>query len=321
MKKIFTVILSLLVFCTVGINAQALDHGAYGVSVETNYWNPDTNEIDDGGTANAALGDGMSRSCTGTTALVEKDGDKYYVTIRLLLQSSTNDAKFWQRTGFNTYSAIKYEIIAENAVADSVDYRFEVANPFTPIKVSMYVVPMGRDVIWFLELNESTISSNTGDFIVSVKEVVQEEATEPEILETVEPEISTEDLEEEKIDKSEDLTENDENEEILTSDEIVEELLLGEDLEENLLLGEELDEELDENLLLDESLDEDVLDDVILDSEPTLKQDEVLDAEPEILANDEVLNETKTYTVYIVLAVVVAVACGGFYYFKNKRGK
>lgn len=167
MKKNFFLALSLLVFCFISVHAVELPHGAYGVAANTSYSNPDTKVIDDNGSDNA-LGDAMSRSCTATSALIEKDGDKYYVTIRLLLQSSTNDANFYERIDYNTYSSVNYEIIAENAVADSIDYRFEMKNPFAPLKVSMYVVPMGRDVVWFVQLDESSITSNTGDFIVNI---------------------------------------------------------------------------------------------------------------------------------------------------------
>ena len=70
------------------LTASALSAGVYTASVVTTYYNPDTGEVDDGGTANAALGEGMCRSATGTTALVESDGTNTWVTIRLLLQSN-----------------------------------------------------------------------------------------------------------------------------------------------------------------------------------------------------------------------------------------
>ncbi len=184
MKKISAIFLSLIMIISVIPSAKALEHGAYIVYANTNYWNPDTGEIDDGGTANAALGEGMCRSATGQTALIEKDGDKYYVTIRLLLQSNTKNPEFWQRTGYNTYNSIKYDIILENGAQDSMDYGFEVNDPFSPIKASMYVVPMGRSTIWYIELDESTISTVTSDFIVSVKElVIEDEIIEEEITE------------------------------------------------------------------------------------------------------------------------------------------
>ncbi len=205
MKKIKLFLSALLMMAMISAlttSVCALEQGAYGVYAGSNYWNPDTGEIDDGGTANAALGDGMSRSVTGTSALVEREGDSYYVTIRLLLQSSTYDAQFWTRTDYNTYASVSYDMMAENAVTDSVDYRFAVTDPFQPIKASMYVVPMGRDTVWYIQLDESTVSSDTGDFIVTVQPIAtqdvpasQESQESQEIEET---EIASD--EEERVD-------------------------------------------------------------------------------------------------------------------------
>lgn len=161
MKKILWAILLLF---ALSVNTFAVEQGAYGVYCGINYYNPDTGEIDDGGTANAALGDGMSRSVTGTTALVEYDGENYYVTLRLLLQSSTYDAQFWTRTGYDSYETVGYEIVAENGLTDSVDYRFAVADPYQPIRASMYVIPMGRETVWYIQLDESSATEDTGEF-------------------------------------------------------------------------------------------------------------------------------------------------------------
>ncbi len=222
MKKLTifaSAVLLMVTIATMTTTASALEQGAYSVYAGSNYWNPDTGEVDDGGTANAALGDGMSRSVTGTSALVEREGDSYFVTVRLLLQSSTYDAQFQIRTDYNTYEGVEYDIMAENAVTDSVDYRFQVDDPFQPIKASMYVVPMGRTTVWYIQLDESSTSSDTGDFIVTVQPLdVQEteevEETQPEILveTTEEIEVQVEETpEEEIISQAVDTPQEDEN--------------------------------------------------------------------------------------------------------------
>jgi hypothetical protein len=144
-----------------------MEDGAYKVSVNTSYYNPDTKEIDDGGTANAALGEGMCRSATYVEGLVEKSGDEYFVTIRLLLQSDTKKVNFYSRTGFDEYEQLTYDITAENGEEDSIDYRFKVEDPFKSIKATMYVTPMGRETLWYILLDENTLNTDTGDFIVS----------------------------------------------------------------------------------------------------------------------------------------------------------
>lgn len=285
-------ILACLMACLMLTNTSvlALDHGAYKVSAETNYWNPDTGEIDDGGTANAALGEGMCRSATGSTALVERDGDKYFVTIRLLLQSNTHSPEFWKRTGYNTYSKVSYQVMSENGIADSVDYRFEVSDPFAPIKVAMYVVPMGREVLWYIELIESSATTDTGDFVVSVKEIV-EEKEEPVIEETLEEDLQVEE------------TVKEVKEEIETYDEIEEETE-----EKNELIDEE--ENLEEVLLTDEVETDEIEEDYQENLEEEIEElDAVASASFKI----------SDYSTQIVLGLSVFSAIVGFLVYKRKK--
>lgn len=150
------------------VSSQALSKGVYTASVVTSYYNPDTGAVDDGGTANAALGEGMCRSATGTTALVESDGKNTWVTIRLLLQSNCKNVALYTRNGYNSYSKVNYTVMQENAGEDSIDYRFKVSDAGVKMKGTMYVTPMGRDVIWYLYINTGTLKAGSGDFVVSI---------------------------------------------------------------------------------------------------------------------------------------------------------
>ena len=151
------------------VPALALDSGVYTGSVTTSYYNPDTGNIDDGGTANAALGEGMCRSATAETALVEIDADgNIWITIRLLLQSSCKNITFYARTAYDSYAQVSYDIMAEDSGNDSIDYRFKASSAGVKLKCTMYVTPMGRDVLWYLYLDTSTLASGSGDFVVSI---------------------------------------------------------------------------------------------------------------------------------------------------------
>ena len=178
MKKFCASLLCLtMLVSSLSISAFALDAGVYTGSVVTSYYNPDTGNVDDGGTANAALGDGMCRSATAKTGLVEKDADgNIWVTIRLLLQSNCKNVAFYTRTGYDTYSQVSYDIMAEDSANDSIDYRFKVSDAGVKIKGTMYVTPMGRDVLWYLYVDTSTLASGSGDFEVSI-DVGEPEAT------------------------------------------------------------------------------------------------------------------------------------------------
>ena len=117
------------------VSAFALGNGTYVGKVVTSYYNPDTGAIDDGGTANAALGEGMCRDATGQTGLVEVDKNgNIWLTIRLLLASNCRDAAFAYRSGNNQYTAVNYEITQENSAGDYVDYHFQVPPPMLSMR-------------------------------------------------------------------------------------------------------------------------------------------------------------------------------------------
>lgn len=143
--------------------------GVYTAYMTTDYYNPDTGNVDDGGTANAALGEGMCRSATDKTALVEVDADgNVWLTVRLLLQSNCSDVKLYTRSGYDSYTQVSYDVISEDAANDSIDYRIPVTQPDQKLKCTMYVSPMGREVLWYLYVDPSTLAAGSGDFVVSI---------------------------------------------------------------------------------------------------------------------------------------------------------
>lgn len=162
------------------VPALALDSGVYTGTVTTSYYNPDTGNIDDGGTANAALGEGMCRSATAETGLVEVDKDgSIWLTIRLLLQSNCKNVTFYTRTDYDSYSQASYSVTSEDSANDSIDYRFKVSDAGVKLKCTMYVTPMGRDVLWYLYVETNTLTAGSGDFVVSIDTSTPEEPAAP----------------------------------------------------------------------------------------------------------------------------------------------
>jgi hypothetical protein len=161
------------------------EDGAYTAATNTYYLNPDTGVTDDGGTKNAALGEGMCRSVVYKTALVELDGGKIYVTVRLQLMSNMKDFRLYvQDKPKGGYTAVKPRVMAEDASADTADYRFEIPSVTAYMSWEMYVIPMGRDVKFYMNLSDS-LTSGGADFVVSVKPKGSGKATEAG--ETTEP--------------------------------------------------------------------------------------------------------------------------------------
>jgi hypothetical protein len=169
------------------VSAFAVDDGAYLTSTYTYYLNPDTGETDDGGTKNAAIGEGMCRSVVDKTALAEYDNGKIYLTIRLLLMSNMQDIRlFAQSKPGGSYKSVSPKIVAEDAGADSADYRFEVSSLTGYVSWEMYVIPMGRDVKFYMNVSD-TLTDGSSDFIVSVKPSKATPTPAPTPTETVAP--------------------------------------------------------------------------------------------------------------------------------------
>ena len=173
----------MLMFCALPAKAAGLEPGVYTGTMVTTYYNPDTGNVDDGGTANAALGEGMCRSATDEACLVEVDQQgNIWITVRLLLQSNCKDVALYTRTGYDSYSKVSYDIMSEDAGNDSIDYRIKVSDAGVKLKGTMYVTPMGRDVLWYLYVDTSTLKEGSGDFVVSIDTSAPQEPT------TLEPE-------------------------------------------------------------------------------------------------------------------------------------
>lgn len=182
-RRIFSLVLCLGLMTgllSVSVSAAEVKSGVYTASMVTTYYNPDTGNVDDGGTANAALGEGMCRSATDETCLVEVDGDDIWITVRLLLQSNCSNVALYSRSGYDSYSQVSYDIMSEDAANDSIDYRIKVSDVGQKLKCTMYVSPMGRDVLWYLYVDTASLTAGSGDFVVSIDPSAEPETSAPE---------------------------------------------------------------------------------------------------------------------------------------------
>ncbi|MDO5696171.1 MAG: heme-binding Shp domain-containing protein [Eubacteriales bacterium] len=173
--------------------------GAYLSKISGSYLNPETGLTEDGGTKNASIGEGMvdgvvtpSDASGGldsvfgkpkpgeehySECLLEKMEDgKYYATLRLYLM---NYIKFDEQNGpfievrqpNGEYKRVEYKITksesgGENGVNFN-DFRFEVPNANTYVKVSMFVVPMSRPVTYFVVIDSEETQPGPGEFVAS----------------------------------------------------------------------------------------------------------------------------------------------------------
>lgn len=172
--------------------------GTYNLDITGSYLNPLTGITADGGTKNAAIGEGMVQGVISPVnaggSLDEamnnqktngekrwskaqlqrtKDG-KLYATVRIHLMNwveRSNEQgpfiKVLQQDGeFKQVVATETKVNIEEYKDSYVDYRFEVPNENFLAMVQMYVKPMNRPVRFFVEVNTDTIKEGAVDMAI-----------------------------------------------------------------------------------------------------------------------------------------------------------
>lgn len=157
------VVMLALVAGITAIPAYAASNGIYTATATPHYRNPLTGKIEDsGGEDSEVLGQSMTESATDTKALVEVDSNgNTYITVRLKLMDNIQNPTF-KVDG----SSVSASLMQEDYTANTADYRMKVSSENSVIRCSMYVVPMGRDVIFFITV--SNLNSGSGDFVTSI---------------------------------------------------------------------------------------------------------------------------------------------------------
>ena len=127
-----------------------LSDGAYVVKASGHYVHPKTGKVIDSGN-NPGIGQGMVEGVVERTALVEKVGNKTYVTIGMGLMSNITKVRVYtERNGSYTgVSITKTGSFKKNG--DYVyQYRFQMNDTGDIISPALYVEPMGREVKFFI---------------------------------------------------------------------------------------------------------------------------------------------------------------------------
>lgn len=161
--------------------AHAATSAVYTASTAPSYANPVTGAIEDSaGQSNVALAESMTTGCTYPAALVEKDtAGNTFVTLRFKLADQMGAMSFWADNGGDgAFSAVEAAQMQVDSASNTADWRFQVPSETSNIRVSMYVTPMGRDVVYFTQLT-GLVEGNI-DAVPFVQTVTPgEEAAEP----------------------------------------------------------------------------------------------------------------------------------------------
>lgn len=175
------------------ISAYALDNGIYLADATSYYAHPYTGVIEDsGGESSAVLGQSMTESALCPQALIEVDPDgNMYATIRLSLMDNIEEPQFMvQSDGYSEFYDVQADCMQENLDNNTSDFRFPIDSENSIVRSTFYVVPMGRDVIFYIGF--SNLTEGSGDFVTSVEVLppTEEEPVTEAPTEAAEPETT-----------------------------------------------------------------------------------------------------------------------------------
>ena len=173
------VVMLALVAGITSISVLAASNGIYTATATSHYKHPTTGKIEDsGGEGSYVLGQSMTESALNKAALVEVDPQgNTFVTVRLNLMDNIQNPQFQVDGSRNgNFSSVSATVMQEDLANNTTDFRMQVPSENAIIRCNMYVIPMGRDVIFYITVGN--LQSGSGDFVTSVK--VEQPAQEPE---------------------------------------------------------------------------------------------------------------------------------------------
>lgn len=184
------VVMLVLAASITSVPALAASNGIYIATATPHYKHPTTGVVEDaGGDGSATLGQSMTESATYKKALVEVDPDgNTYITVRLQLMDNIQNPQF-QVDGKAVTATLMQENYGSLSKDNTADYRMKVNSENSVIRCNMYVIAMGREVVFYITV--SNLQEGSGDFITSVKVVEPEpDNTTPPATSTTEPDTS-----------------------------------------------------------------------------------------------------------------------------------
>lgn len=164
------VVMLALVAGITSIPVLAASNGIYTATATSHYKHPTTGKIEDsGGEGSYVLGQSMTESALNKAALVEVDPQgNTFVTVRLNLMDNIQNPQFQVDGSRNgNFSSVSATVMQEDFTNNTTDFRMQVPSENAIIRCNMYVIPMGRDVIFYITVGN--LQSGSGDFVTSVK--------------------------------------------------------------------------------------------------------------------------------------------------------
>ena len=157
-------LLSLLLFSSK--NVQAASGSVYTCKMNPSYSHPVTGQVEDvGGSSSSTTGQGMVEGAIGSKGILEvTDSGEYYLTFQLGLMDYSSKQSFSVQnindSGWNTVSAIVTGNGSDSS-GKTADMRIQIPSESCIVRCSMYVEPMGRNVIFYFYPSDYSAGNST----------------------------------------------------------------------------------------------------------------------------------------------------------------
>lgn len=137
-----------------GTSGSVVSGKVYSCNIVPCYRHPVTNKVEDaGGESSYATGQGMVESVLKTSGMLEQtDNGQCYLTMRVGLMDYTSDHKFYvQKRGAASWQQVSPTVTKKGSDSNgkTADYCISLSDKNSIVKVSMYVRPMGRNVVFY----------------------------------------------------------------------------------------------------------------------------------------------------------------------------
>lgn len=167
LKNWILILVALLSFGGLSKDVKAESGNVYSCQIARTYEHPVTGKVEDsGGSSSKATGQGMVEGAISSKGLLEvTDAGDYYLTFRISLVDYTSDLSFSvQKRGesrFQTQSVTQTATGKDNN-GTTKDLRIKLSSQDSIIRCSMYVKPMGRNVIFYFYPGNYTTGNSVG---------------------------------------------------------------------------------------------------------------------------------------------------------------
>ncbi|HER2922177.1 TPA: heme ABC transporter substrate-binding protein IsdE [Streptococcus pyogenes] len=159
-KQLLQVIVVFMISLSTMTGVVYADKGQiYGCIIQRNYRHPISGQIEDsGGEHSFDIGQGMVEGTVYSDAMLEvSDTGKIVLTFRMSLADYSGNYQFWiQPGGTGSFQAVDYNITQKgnDTNGTTLDIAISLPTVNSIIRGSMFVEPMGREVVFYLSASE-----------------------------------------------------------------------------------------------------------------------------------------------------------------------